>query len=198
MSIQEKNILKHKWPISIGFLGLILVGLGVLGTRLWQGREEGIEILPAEEVSSGDIFVDIQGAVEKPGVYQLASGSRVNDLLIKAGGLTGQADRDWVAKTLNLAEEVSDGFKIYIPEGDEAPLRQGSVGKVAGSSASLVDKISLNTASKSELETLPGIGPAYAQRIIENRPYQAIEDLLNVSGIGQKKFEKIKEKISVY
>lgn len=180
---------KHKWQITLGLLGLILVGLGILGTNFLAQREEGIEILPAEEAEGGDIFVDVQGAVEKPGVYKLSSDSRINDLLIAAGGLSAEADRGWVAKNLNLAQKLSDGAKIYIPECDEAPRSLGVVGH---------SKININAASKSELETLPGIGPAYAQRIIENRPYSTVDDLLQVPGIGPKKFEKIKEKITVF
>lgn len=194
----EPLLEKYKWQASLILLGLILVGLGVLGTN-FLGREEGIEVVPAGEVASGDLFVDIQGGVEKPGVYKLSSDSRINDLLIAAGGLSIEADRGWVAKNLNLAEKLSDGVKIYIPKKGKAQLRQGfaeQVGQVSGSS--VIGRININTASKSELETLPGIGPAYAQRIIENRPYVTIEDLLKVPGIGTKKFEKIKEKITVF
>jgi len=186
-----KFLEKYKWQISLVLLGLILVGLGILGTNFLGQKEGGIEILPAEEEVSGEIFVDIQGAVEKPGVYKLSSDSRINDLLIAAGGLSAEADRGWVAKNLNLAQKLSDGAKIYIPQKGEQ-----SVGKVAG--ASVMGKININTASKSELDTLPGIGPAYAQRIIENRPYQTIEDLLKVPGIGPKKLEKIRDKITVF
>lgn len=181
----EPLLEKYKWQISFLLLGLILIGFGILGANFF-GREEGIEILPVEEGESGDIFVDIQGAIEKPGVYQLPAGSRINDLLIKAGGLSGEADRDWVAKTLNLAEKLVDGAKIYIPKIGERVARAKT------------GKININTASKSELETFPGIGPVYAQRIIENRPYQKIEDLLNVPGIGPKTLEKIKDKITIY
>lgn len=190
----EPLLEKYKWQISFLFLGLILLGFGILGTN-FLGREEGIEVLPAEEVASGDLFVDIQGAIEKPGVYQLPAESRVNDLLIAAGGLSSQADRDWVAKNLNLAQKLEDGAKIYIPKKGEAPRSLGEVGQTAGSQ---IGKINLNTASSSELVELPGIGPTYAQRIIENRPYQTFEDLLKVPGIGPKTLEKIKEKITIY
>lgn len=190
---------KYKWQLSFLFLGLILLGLGILGANFWGQKEEGIEILPAEEAIRGDIFVDLQGAIERPGVYQLPAESRVNDLLIAAGGLSNQADRDWAAKNLNLAQKLEDGAKIYVPKKGEAPLRSssfaGQVGQIAGSQ---FGKININTASSSELVELPGIGPAYAQRIIENRPYQSVEDLLKVPGIGPKTLEKIKDKITVY
>ena len=112
----EAFLEKNKWQVSLVLLGVILLGLGVLGSNLRGQREEGIEILPAVEEESNEIFVDIQGAVASPGVYQLAAGSRVNDLLIKAGGLSGGADRDWVAKNINLAQKLADGVKIYILE----------------------------------------------------------------------------------
>lgn len=190
---------KYKWQISLVLLGLILLGVGVLGMNFWSNKEEGIEIISSEETETGDIFVDIQGAVLNPGIYQLPAGSRVNDLLIKAGGLSGEADREWIAQSLNLAQKLDDGAKIYIPKKGEAQLCQGyagQVGQVSGSS--ITAKINLNTASVDELQTLPGIGLVYAQRIIENRPYKIIDDLLEVPGIGPKKFEKIKEKITTY
>ena len=106
---------KYKWQASLLLLGVIFIGLGVLGTNFIQQREEGIEILTEADTESGEIWVDIQGAVAKPGVYQLPSGSRINDLLILAEGLSAEADRDWVAKNLNLAQKLIDGVKIYIP-----------------------------------------------------------------------------------
>ncbi len=185
---------KYQWQISLVLLGLILIGLGTLGANFWGQKEEGIEIITSEEVISGSLFVDIQGAIERSGIYQLLEGSRVNDLLIKAGGLSSEADRDWVAKNINLAQKLSDGAKIYIPKKGEPS--SGSEGRVAGTS--FLGKININTASKSELETLPGIGSAYAQRIIENRPYSTVDELLQVPGIGPKTLEKIKEKVTIW
>ena len=180
---------KYKWQITLVFLGLILAGLGVLGTNFLTNEEEGIEIISEGSQEAGEIFVDIQGAVGEPGVYELASASRVNDLLIKAGGLSSEADREWAAKNLNLAQKLEDGVKIYVP-------KEGESEKIAG--AKTAGKININTASLNELDTLPGIGQAYAQRIIDNRPYQKVDDLLKVTGIGPKTLEKIKDEISVY
>jgi len=190
---------KYKWPLSFVFLGLIFVGLGFLTRVGLPTKDEGIEIITTEDVSGKEIFVDIQGAVEKPDIYQLPSESRVNDVLILAGGLSAEADRSWVAMNINLAQKLIDGAKIYIPEQSDVPRNPpagGKVGQVSG--ASLTDKININIASQSQLETLTGIGPAYAQKIIDGRPYQLIEDLLKVSGIGSKTLEKIKDKITVY
>ena len=185
---------KYKWPLAFVFLGLIFVGLGFLARVGLPTKDEGIEIITTEDVSGKEIFVDIQGAVEKPDIYQLPSESRVNDVLILAGGLSAEADRNWTAMNINLAQKLIDGAKIYIPAQNEDNVR----GSVAETSAGVMNKININIASQSELETLSGIGPSYAQTIIEGRPYQVIEDLLKVSGIGSKTLEKIKDKITVY
>jgi competence protein ComEA len=189
---QEGDFLeKFKWSISFLLLGAILVGMGVLGSNIWTQREGGIEIISSEEARAGEIFVDLRGAVEKPGVYQLSVGSRLNELLIAAGGLSQEADREWVAKNLNLAAKLEDEAKIYVLKVGEKEVS----GEVAGVSAG---KININTASSSELESLSGIGPTYAQKIIDNRPYQKIEDILEIPGIGQKTFERIKDRLSVW
>ena len=194
----EEFIGKYKWQVGLVFLGLILAGLGVLGTKFWGQQKEGIEIITADkEQQNSQVLVDLQGAVDRPGVYQLPADSRVNDLLIKAGGLSVEADRDWVAKNLNLAQKLADGIKIYVPKKSEFTVDAQAVqtGRVAGSQFS---RININTASLSQLETLPGVGPSYAQKIIENRPYQKPDDLLKVPGIGSKKFNQIKDKITLY
>ena len=187
---------KYKWPLAFVFLGLIFVGLGFLTRVGLPAKDEGIEIITSKDAVNEEIFVDIQGAVEKPNIYQLPSESRVNDVLILAGGLSAEADRNWVAMNINLAQKLIDGAKIYILEQSETPRSFSEVGQVSGSS--ILDKININIASQSQLESLSGIGPAYAQKIIEGRPYQTVNDLLKVSGIGSKTLEKIKDKITVY
>lgn len=138
-----------------------------------------------EEVkTSGSIFVDIDGEVKNPGVYELEAGDRVNDAIIMAGGLTESA----CTKNLNKARKLSDGEKIYIPSEDEAESISG------GSSL-----ININTASLNDLMSLPGIGKAYGQRIIDYRSlklFSSIEEIKNVDGIGEKTFEKIKSLIT--
>lgn len=181
---------KYHWPSTLFLLSLILIGFGVLGVKFGQKEKEGIEIISEAGSEASEIVVDIQGAVAKPGVYTLPNGSRVNDVLIKSGGLSGTADRGWVAMNINLAQKLVDGQKIYIPE------KGGLIEGIAGSR--MAGKININTVSKSELETLPGIGSAYAQRIIDHRPYQSLNDLLEVPGIGPKTLEKIKDQITLY
>lgn len=188
---------RYKLPIVLGLVGLILVGIGTLSVLLLQQKETAIEILPVEEKISQTIFIDFQGAVEKPGVYELSADSRLNDLLILAGGLSATADRGWVERNLNLAQKLVDGAKIYIPQqGEEVKGQEGD--KVAGSSAVVTGKININTASASELDSLWGIGEARAKAIIDNRPYQLIEELLSRKIIPQNVYERIKDEIAVY
>jgi len=189
---------RYKLPIVLGLVGLILVGIGTLSVLLLGQKETAIEILPAEEVAEkATIFVDLQGAVEKPGVYELSGDSRLNDLLILAGGLSASADREWVERNLNLAQKLVDGGKLYVPRESERVKEQESE-KVAGSSAVVAGRININSAPASELDSLWGIGEKRAQAIIEGRPYQSIEELLNRKIIPQNVYERIKDEISVY
>lgn len=146
------------------------------------------------------MMVDVKGAVKNPGVYPVSEGERVVDVVAKAGGLTEDADDT----KINLSQKVSDEMVIYVPRKDEE-FGQVSVGIFAnstgGSSSSGNNKVNINTASREELQKLPGIGPQKADAIIEYRktqgPFQTIEDIMNVSGIGEKSFEKLQDLITV-
>ncbi|MGN9864575.1 helix-hairpin-helix domain-containing protein [Bacillus swezeyi] len=143
------------------------------------------------------IVVDLKGAVKQPGVYEMRAGDRVHHLLKKAGGTVKKAAEEQV----NLAAVLQDGMVIYIPyEGEEsAPIPSESGASAADGGAG--EMININTASSEELQEIPGVGPSKAEAIItyreENGPFQTIEDITNVSGIGEKSFEKIKSSISV-
>ncbi|WP_458412433.1 helix-hairpin-helix domain-containing protein [Schinkia sp. CFF1] len=147
------------------------------------------------KVEPAIIYIDIKGAVVKPGVYQLEENSRVQDAIKLAGGFLEKADQT----KINLAARVLDEMVLYIPEvgelsadGMEPPL------------ATQVDdkKININTATSEELQSLPGIGASKAAGIItyreENGPFKKIEDLMNVSGIGEKSFEHLKDQIKLH
>lgn len=148
-----------------------------------------------------EVYVDVDGAVVTPGVYRLREGARVAQAIDAAGGLTPEAD----VAGLNRASKVVDGQKIYVPHVGE----QQTVDVVAGSGpgeasagASVAsDLVNINTANASELQTLSGVGPSMAQSIIDERtqngPFTSIDDLMRVSGIGEKKFAKIKDCICV-
>lgn len=193
---------KYKTSLFISLLGLILIMAGVFTIYQLNQPEDKIEIIPvAQETSAATILADIEGAVVKPGVYELSVGSRINDLLITAGGLSAKADRDWVETNLNKAQKLKDGDKVYIPLLSERVKERESVsgnGVVSGSSTTVSSKININSATTAELDTLWGIGPVTAQKIIDNRPYQKIEDLLNRKILSKSVYQKIAQNLTVY
>lgn len=155
---------------------------------------------PAEEVKPSIIKIDVKGAVQLPGVFIADDGDRVIDLIDDAGGFHPDADRDKV----NLAQLVEDQMVIYVPKiGEEAEtLPQNAAATVSGAAAGGNEDgmVNLNTATETELMTLTGVGPSKAAAIIEYReksPFQSIEDLKNVSGIGDKTFEKLQDSITI-
>lgn len=144
-----------------------------------------------EEVEDNSIKVHITGEINNPGLIELVSGDRISDAIEKAGGVTSLADTSKV----NLAYMLSDGEKIYIPNIND----EEGVEYIQSSSQNT--KININTATQEELETLTGIGESTAKSIIEyreqNGKFATIEDIKNVSGIGDAKYEKLKDEITV-
>ena len=149
-----------------------------------------------ESVEQDLITVDVKGAVKSPGIYDLPVGSRVNDAVQKAGGLTEQAD----SKSLNLAQKVSDEALVYVPTKGEAAASQQTVSGTA-SSTSKEKKINLNKASLEELKQVKGLGGKRAQDIIDHREsngkFKSVDELKKVSGIGAKTIEKLKDYVTV-
>ena len=148
-----------------------------------------------EPVEQDLITVDVKGAVKSPGIYDLPVGSRVNDAVQKAGGLTEQAD----SKSLNLAQKVNDEALVYVPtKGEEASQQSGSG---ATSSTSKEKKVNLNKASLEELKQVKGLGGKRAQDIIDHREtngkFKSVDELKKVSGIGAKTIEKLKDYVTV-
>ena len=149
-----------------------------------------------EPVEQDLITVDVKGAVKAPGIYDLPVGSRVNDAVQKAGGLTDQAD----SKSLNLAQKVSDEALVYVPtKGEEVASQQTTSGTV--SSTSKEKKVNLNKASLEELKQVKGLGGKRAQDIIDHREtngkFKSVDELKKVSGIGAKTIEKLKDYVTV-
>ena len=154
------------------------------------------EVKKEEPVEQDLITVDVKGAVKAPGIYDLPVGSRVNDAVQKAGGLTEQAD----SKSLNLAQKVSDEALVYVPtKGEEVASQQTSSG--TASSTSKDKKINLNKASLEELKQVKGLGGKRAQDIIDyresNGKFKSVDELKKVSGIGAKTIEKLKDYVTV-
>jgi len=164
------------------------------------------------------VFVDVSGAVYNPGVYEASAGARIGDLVEMAGGISYEADRYFVARNFNMARFVGDQDKIYIPFMFDIalgtfteqkrvleylqPLGEDAsevleVPKTDSTNTQSQFTLSLNKASAEELETLTGIGPVTAQKIIENRPYITLEDLLNKKVMNQSTYDKIKSHIEL-
>lgn len=201
----QKN--QHFTLSSLPLFAIALVGCGVLALAYGVSQLNDISnqddtvVISTASASVTDnkaekqvqVRVDINGAVMKPGVYSLPEGSLVKDAVAVAGGWHEQADAHYISQELNLAESISDQSKIYIPfKGEKTVSPDNS--QVLGSISS---KIKINTASQSELESLEGIGEARAQKIIENRPYSDVADLVSKKIIPVSIFESIKDQISL-
>jgi competence protein ComEA len=188
----------RKIYLLLGAAGIILLIAGVLlyyyrAFQKTSGETLGVAGDSGEKEDSvftreTTISVHIDGAVEKPGVYEVPNDSRIQNVLITAGGLLAKADRVYLSKSINLAQRVVDGQKIYIPFTGE--------GKTAAPD-SVSHLVNLNTASSAGLEALPGIGPVTAGKIIAGRPYQNISELVNRKVISSSVFNKIKDQVSV-
>lgn len=190
---------------------LLLGGCGSDAEVYLAGEEESPKAAPqeesaaaenAEEPDSGDaqkdgtIWVYVCGAVHAPGVYELPSGSRIYHVIQAAGGMLPKAE----TRAVNQAQELSDGEQITVPTVEEA--QEPAQPAVSGGSAVSGDgKVNLNTAGIEELCTLTGIGETRAQAIVDYREqnggFQSIEELMNIDGIKEKTFEKLKEEVTV-
>lgn len=148
---------------------------------------EAIVLEQNEEVNK---YAYISGAVQNPGVYLIDSQTRIIDLVDKAGGYSKDVDSDYIADTINFSKQVFNEDHIFIP------FQKESSSDLSASSA-IGNKISINIATLEELDTLPGVGPSTAQKIISGRPYQSIEELNDIEGIGEKKFKEIEKLISI-
>jgi competence protein ComEA len=182
-----------RWGIgAVVVVALITVAVAVVIAAFGPGAAS-VVVEPArtEAPVSSDgpiVVVHVLGAVEAPGLYRLSTGSRVIDAVAAAGGFTAAADR----AALNLARLVADGEQIAVTEVGQAP--PPGVASVADG------VVNVNTATAADLETLPRVGPAMAQRIIDwrttNGPFQSADDLLSVPGIGDKTLDGFREQIS--
>lgn len=175
---------------------LVLVGLGsaVLVSVLAPSGASTTEVGPVapettlSATASEAILIHVLGAVERPGLYELAAGDRTMDAIAAAGGFTDVADRDH----LNLAKPLTDGEQLRVP----------AIGEVIAEPMEASDgRVNLNTADAAALDTLPRVGSAMAERIIQwredNGGFTAVEDLMSVSGIGQKTFDSLKDLVTV-
>lgn len=187
--------------VSLGIVGLLVILAGKYINRTQNKSENilGTKSVAVESTSVGSLktktlLVDISGAVVKPGVYELPDDSRIQDVLISADGLDPNADRNYVARSINLAQKITDGQKIYVPFKNEVPssVTSGGTGDVNEGGI-----VSINAASASQLDVLVGVGPVTAQKIISGRPYSDINELVTKKIVSKNEFDKIKGDISI-
>jgi len=182
---EPASLLRRSGQLFAGILiGLLLGGVYYLLSA--QPRGKPVELLPPLPLR-----VHVAGAVERPDVYSLPPGAIVRDAIAAAGGLQAEAD----LSRLNLAQPVADGQRI------EVPLQVESAASSGSQFVSNEGRLRLNSATAPELEQLPGVGPVLAQKIIEYReqygPFQRIEDLMQVDGIGPAKLEGLRDLLVV-
>jgi competence protein ComEA len=201
---------EHKIYLIIAVIIAFVTGYYFLEERKSSSEINVEEIVPTEineeeeaakPPKTESLIVDVKGQVKMPGVYSSSQEERVIDVVQRAGGLTENADESKV----NFAEHVQDAMVIYIPakgeEGVTVPagttVNPSNTGGTSGNQA----KINLNKADETQLQNLPGIGPSKAAAIIEYREtsglFKNVEDLKDISGIGDKTFEKLKDLITV-
>ena len=193
---------KYRWQILLALLGILFLGVGALWSRVGMSDTSSVEIIVDEpEAFEPEIVVEVSGEVKSPGVYEFTTGSRVNDALARAGGLTDTADTGWVEISMNRAAPLIDGQKIYVPKQGELESAK-NLGGVSGSGSGVLGTISntinVNTASATELEGAWGIGPVTAQNIIEQRPYSSVQELLDRGILKSNVYERNKDLLSVY
>ena len=186
--------------IGIGIFSLVLVIGASTGAYFVLSKKEVLP--PVEEVtpqyeretqsSQEEIWVDIGGTVKTPGLYAFTKGARVGEAISRAGGLTSQANRRYVAEELNLSQLLTDQQKIYIPDQSSA-FSALTASPDSGAST----KVSINKASVSQLDELPGIGQKRASDIIANRPYQTLEEFQKKLKFSEIVFHKLEPLLSL-
>ncbi|HFH9840337.1 TPA: helix-hairpin-helix domain-containing protein [Streptococcus suis] len=206
---------EYKWQIALPAAAGLLLTTFLIFSQPAKSDQTGLTEFPQTEQTSSSselveetstevseepsqLVVDVKGAVAKPGLYTLEEGSRVNDAVEAAGGLTSQAD----PKSINLAQKLSDEAVVYVASKDE------KISVVASTTASSAmspegneSKVNLNTATEADLQTISGIGAKRATDIIAYREanggFKSVDDLNNVSGIGDKTMESIRPYVTV-
>ncbi|MBE0684099.1 MAG: ComEA family DNA-binding protein [Anaerolineales bacterium] len=194
--------MKNALYVLLGVMaGFVLAGVLLFVSRAPAGNPIVLQPAPTKV----PVAVHVIGAVPRPGLYEFAQGARVQDAIDAAGGLLASANVD----AINLAALLTDGGQLVIPYKDgEAPLESAAQPELPSSTTpedtspnENQDLININTAALEELDSLPGVGPTIAQRIIdyrdENGPFTTIDEILNVPGIGPSTFDEIKDLITV-
>ena len=194
-------------PRALAYAALVIVLLVAGGRFLTSGSgaapaddpaAAGMEVLEAEPADAPELVVHVAGAVRQPGLYTLEEGSRIDDAIARAGGATGKA----VLDAVNLAAPVADGQQILVPargdDGRASPTGSPGAPGVPGAGGG---QVRLNTATLEQLDTLPGIGPVTAQKILDYRDekgaFQSVDELDAVPGIGPARLEQLRELVDL-
>lgn len=209
----SKKLKKYRLEFVFLFLAIITAAISLLiflTEKTNQNQEYTVENeIKSKNGYSAKIYVDIAGAVKKPDVYEVSIGARLKDVLNLAGGLSDEADKDFFQRNFNLARIVSDQEKFYVPSIYEIQnglftentqtldYTQPNILENSANNSSVDSQlININAATMEELDQLPGIGKITAQKIIQNRPYSNINELLEKKIVNKSTFEKIKELIT--
>lgn len=202
MSDDETDPPAARAKLRLGLGAVVVLVIGALsvtvGLGLLRGQTSPVQTLPFDDQVSmsapvASVYVHVLGAVARPGLYVLDADARVVDVLAAAGGSADGAD----LRAVNLARPVTDGEQLYVPLIGETSAAEGS----ASGGVDADGRVNLNTASRAELETLPRIGPALAQRIIDwresNGRFRSVDDLVAVPGIGERMLAALREAVTV-
>ncbi|HEM3116844.1 TPA: helix-hairpin-helix domain-containing protein [Streptococcus suis] len=207
---------EYKWQIALPAVAGLLMATFLIFSQPAKSDQTGLTDFPqTEQTSSGQeqteeistevseepsqLVVDVKGAVDKPGLYTLEAGARVNDAVEAAGGLTSQAD----PKSINLAQKLSDEAVVYVASKDEniSVVASTTTSSAMSQEEKNTSLVNLNTATEADLQTISGIGAKRATDIIAYREanggFKSVDDLNNVSGIGDKTMESIRPYVTV-
>ncbi|HEL1756325.1 TPA: helix-hairpin-helix domain-containing protein [Streptococcus suis] len=207
---------EYKWQIALPAVAGLLMGTFLIFSQPAKSDQTGLTDFPQTEQASSSqeqteetstevskepslLVVDVKGAVEKPGLYTLEAGARVNDAVEAAGGLTSQAD----PKSINLAQKLSDEAVVYVASKDEniSVVASTTTSSAMSQEEKNTSLVNLNTATEADLQTISGIGAKRATDIIAYREanggFKSVDDLNNVSGIGDKTMESIRPYVTV-
>ncbi len=220
--LSEKNLrwlrkkIKKLWFELIVFFVSLIITVFTLNSILKNNKNttsEDIVIEPQKNimaVEKNSLFVDISGAVNKPGVYEVAPGARLKDVLKLSGGLSDDADKMFFARNFNLARFVSDQEKIYIPSITEINagiftettrnvdyISPNENSNQINTVTKTNNKVNINQATAEELDQLPGVGQTTVKKIIDSRPFSSINELLDKKIVNKSTFEKIKDLIEL-
>lgn len=213
-SVIQRIWREYKFPLFLGSASILVIVFSIVLLAKSIQTTTPITFIASSATESGKldetVAVDVEGAVVRPGVYRVKKGERVEEALAAAGGFRNDADVEKIAKLINRAAKVADGSKIYIPKigedttshnNETLSRRDNASYNVSGitdpSDPSVASLISINSASQSELESLPGVGPVIAGKIIAGRPYGTPEELVAKKVMSQNLFTKLQNLLSL-